>query len=125
MDFRTTYERRFFALLRAVEQQPACSNRQEAHDLLLNAWIHVSKEHLLPEGLVEKMPFRSLSTEHGWHDLDQNPCYWDSKTSPGVRIYLHDDGQIVMQRINDGGQHEILFHKRSSKQSSPHCDTSL
>jgi hypothetical protein len=114
MNYRTTYERRFFALLKVVEQQPSCSSRQEAHDLLLQGWILVSKEHLLPQGLVEKLFFRSLTPAHGWHDLDKNPCYWDSKTSPGVRIYLHDNGEIVMQRINDAGQHEILFHKKSA-----------
>jgi hypothetical protein len=114
MNYRTTYEKRFFALLKVVEQQPSCSNRQEAHDLLLKVWIQVCKEHLLPKGLVEKMLFRELSAQHGWHDLHKNPCFWDSKTSPGVRIYLHDNGEIVMQRINDAGQHEILFHKKSA-----------
>ncbi|MGE8397150.1 MAG: hypothetical protein ACN6NT_06075 [Comamonas sp.] len=114
MNYLTTYERRFFALLKIIEQQPRCSNRQEAHDQLLKVWILVCQEHLLPKGLIEKMFFRSLSAQHGWHDLDKDPCYWDSKTSPGVRIYLHDNGEIVIQRINDAGQHEILFHKKSA-----------
>lgn len=125
MNYLTTYERRFFALLKVVEQQPRCSSRQEAHDLLLKGWILVCKDQLLPKGLVEKMFFRNLSPKHGWHDLDKNPCYWDSKTSPGVRIYLHDDGEIVMQRINDTGQQEILFHKKSAIKAHRNTTTQL
>lgn len=113
MPHHTTSERRFYALLKAVESEPSCSSRQEAHDMLLRHWIAVSEKYGLPGPLIRKMHARGLRPEHGWRDLDQNPCYWESRTTPGVRIYLHDNGQIVMQRINDPSGHEILYLKTS------------
>ena len=111
MNYQATFERRFYALLKAVDPQPRCTSRQEAHDLLLKHWVLICEKNGLPKLQVERMKSRSLSTAHGWHNLDKNPCYWDLSTSPGVRIYLHDDGLIVMQRINDGDHQEILFVK--------------
>lgn len=111
MNYQATFERRFYALLKAVDPQPRCTSRQEAHDLLLKHWVLICEKNGLPKTQVERMKSHNLSTAHGWHNLDQNPCHWDSNTSPGVRIYLHDDGLIVMQRINDGEQQEILFLK--------------
>lgn len=109
--YQVTYERRFYALLKAIESEPRCTSRQEAHDMLLKHWILVSHKQLLPEPLIKTMSLRNLSEECGWRNLEKNPCYWDSKTTPGVRIYLHDNGQIVMQRINDGDKQEILYIK--------------
>lgn len=113
MSHHTTSERRFFALLKAVESHPPCTSRQEAHDLLLHHWIDVCERYGLPDALIRKMHHRTLSTGHGWKDLDQDPCYWESRTTPGVRIYLHHNGQIVMQRINDPSSHVIMYLKTS------------
>ena len=111
MNYPVTYERRFFALLAAIDSMPRCTTRQQAHDLLLHSWIQICSKYGLTKSQAERMALRTICPEHGWKDIDQTPCYWDSKTSPGVRIYLHDDGTIVMQRINDGLHQEILFVK--------------
>lgn len=104
-------ERRFSDFLASIQSIPACSSRQEAHDVLLEHWIKTCRKFGLSRQLLATMQHRSLCAEHGWQDLDKDPCFWDSRTAPGVRIYLHRNGQIVMQKTNDAAGNEILFFK--------------
>lgn len=101
-------ESRFHALVQRLKQSPASRTRQEAHDLLIGHWRAVNQEFGLAPEVLRSMNDRRLCREHGWHNLGTTPCYWDSKTTPEIRIYLHDDGAIVIQRINDLLNAEIL-----------------
>lgn len=115
MNFFDTHTERFFMLLGRLNHQPPCTTRMQAHDLLLKLWIDVARQTGAPSALLSKMKQRTISHEHGWTRITADPCYWSSSTTPGVRISLHHDGTIVMQRINDASAAEIVFFRPGAR----------
>jgi hypothetical protein len=102
-------EDRFFTLLDQLKHMPPCTSRQEAHDMLLLLWIRICKDAGAHRELLNSMRQRTLCFEHGWRNLDKSPCYWDSREPLGIRIYLHANGTIVIQRA-DGRQCMEILH---------------
>lgn len=45
----------------------------------------------------------------GWSDLDQDPCYWDDRAGNKHRVYLYNDGTIIIKRLP--GLDEVLVEK--------------
>lgn len=108
MALNISVEDRFFALLGQLKHMPPCSSRQEAHDMLLLLWMRICEGAGARRHLINGMRQRTLCPEHGWKNLDKSPCYWDSGKSLGIRIYLHANGTIVIQRQGGAMDSEIL-----------------
>lgn len=86
----------------------ACHSALEAHDLICAAWLEVNVHYGAGERFLRRLRDRRLCAEHGWKDLDSDPCYWDSWEQPSIRIHLHQDGSIVIQRFS-GEAAKILY----------------
>ncbi|WP_227468550.1 hypothetical protein [Delftia acidovorans] len=108
MALNISIEQRFLTLLGQLKHMPPCSSRQEAHDMLLLLWMRICEGAGARRQLLNSMRQRTLCAEHGWKNLDKSPCYWDSETTPGIRIYLHANGTIVIQRQGGAQDSEIL-----------------
>lgn len=103
------FERRLRALLAKLEQAPECRSRMAAHELLCELWLQVHIAYGASEPLIKRLRARRLCEEHGWQALDADPCYWESAEQPLVRIYLHNNGAIVIQSA-EPGESNILFN---------------
>ena len=108
MALNISIEQRFLTLLGQLKHMPPCSSRQEAHDMLLLLWMRICEGAGARRQLLNSMRQRTLCAEHGWKNLDKSPCYWDSETTPGIRIYLHANGTIVIQRQSAGFRNPAL-----------------
>lgn len=40
-----------------------------------------------------------FSFDCDWRDLEKNPCYWDDHASNRHRVYIYDDGRIVIKKL--------------------------
>ncbi|WP_417284834.1 hypothetical protein [Comamonas sp.] len=85
-----------------------CSSQQTAHDMVIDLWIAVNSELGAPESLIKALHRRSFSQAHGWNGVGSAVAYWDLDEEASVRVYLHDDGAIVVQQM-DAENREILF----------------
>src|SRR5256885_9870510 len=114
MALEISAEERFFTLLNQLKHIPPCSSRQEARDMLLLLWMRICEGAGARRELLNRMRQRTLCAEHGWKNLDKSPCHLDSDTLPGIRIYLHSNGTIVIQR-QGGAQDSEILHSRDRK----------
>ena len=95
-------------LVARLLKAPPCSSAQEAHDMLMAAWQEVHRTCQSSPRYQAALAKRRLCEEHGWRDLDKSVCYFDSDEQPPVRVYLHQDGSVVIQRMEQSNI-EILF----------------
>lgn len=102
--------RRIFTFLSEMEKAPPCKNREEAFDLVKKLWIDANLSMNATKSELRSFIDLQLHKEHGWQDLDRDPCYLPSIQQTDVRLYLHLDGTIVIQRM-EPGVHPILLHK--------------
>lgn len=112
-----------------MEQSPPCKTREEAFELVKKLWIEAN---LCMEATDEAIqPFRELELceRHGWKDLDRDPCYLPSIQKTNVRLYIHNNGTIVIQRM-EHGVHPILLFKLGcgqpmKKKSAAHREATI
>lgn len=102
------FEARFAAFIKHLEKASPCLNREQAYALVRRTWVEVNASMGAPEEFLRMLEGKALCAEHGWHDLDQRACYWDCRRPHPIRIYLHEDGSIVVQSMR-GDVHEILL----------------
>ncbi len=95
-------------LLSLLEAAPACSSREQSFEQLRTLWLQTHSYFAAPETELRRIGTRRLEDFHGWKDLDKDPCYLDH--DPALRIYLHRDGGMVIQRLQGDGQ-QILFSR--------------
>lgn len=105
-------------LIARLQKAPACSSAQEAHDALLGAWQQVHRDCQSSPRYQAALAKRRLCAEHGWRDLDKAACYFDSDEQPPIRIYLHRDGSMVIQRMEKANA-DILFTAPGKRQTAP------
>ncbi|CAB5722350.1 Uncharacterised protein [Delftia tsuruhatensis] len=99
-------------LLSLLEAAPACSSREESFEQLRSLWLQTHTYFSAPDTELRRIASRRLAESHGWKDLEGDPCHLDHDPGNGnaLRIYLHRDGGMVIQRLQgDGGQ--ILFSR--------------
>ena len=53
--------------------------------------------------------------DHGWENLDTDPCYWDDRISNKHRTWIFNDGRIVIESLHE---QRILIDKQGFSQSS-------
>lgn len=110
------FERRAVAFLKRVEGMEPCASRQQAYESLLTHWHAVeSSYHEDDKAYLDALLHKKMSAENDWHCLDGNPCYWQSPKVPQLRIYVHDDGAIVIQRLGGTREGRILFALTSAQ----------
>jgi len=95
-------------LVERLQHIRPCSSAQQAHDVVVAQWRQVHEDCKISPRYLALLEARRLCPEHGWHDLDKAACYFDSQELPPMRIYLHRDGGIVIQRMQPDNI-EILF----------------
>lgn len=93
--------RRIFKFLETLEKAPACSSREEAYELFHASWVQVNKDSTVPDKDIENFQAMRLSAENGWMDLENDPCHLPSVEHTGLRVYLHNNGQIVIQDLSN------------------------
>lgn len=103
-----SFEMRAAMLVERLQHIRPCTNAQEAHDVVVGAWLQVHVDCKISPRYLALLENRRLCAEHGWHDLDQPVCYFDGEELPPMRIYLHRDGSIVIQRMQADNV-DILF----------------
>ena len=109
------FERRAVAFLKRVEGMQPCASRQQAYEKLLAHWHAVESTYRDDKAYLDALLLKKMSAENDWHCLDGNPCYWQSPKVPQLRIYLHDDGAIVIQRLGGTREDRILFALTSAQ----------
>lgn len=95
-------------LVRLNKARP-CESQQEAFVLLKAEWIIVNLKAGASEDRIRSIASRRLCLEHGWVGLGTRLAYQDHIHHQQIRIYLHMDGAIVIQRMASGRE-EVLFH---------------
>ena len=106
----STFDTRFSTLLKKLESAPSCSSAQEAFDVFKQLWLESNIEHESPEKTLEHVKSRKLVAEHGWQGIGTSLCFVNIAEAPDIRVYLHSDGSIVVQRMAPGNG-TILFSK--------------
>lgn len=106
---RHSYEFLLQALFTRIAHSPRCSTLEEAHARLLSCWLYVNQAHDSSRRMLNHVLTRSMCAEHGWKNLDGDPCRKESDHEPGVWINLHRNGSIVFERVLPQGGSTILF----------------
>ena len=109
------FERRAIAFLKRIENMAPCTSRQQAYNSLLAHWHAVESDYHDDQAYLDGLLHTQMSAENNWHCLDSNPCYWQSPRAPQLRIYIHDDGAIVIQRLGGTREDRILFALNSAQ----------
>lgn len=104
---------RFYTLVDALEQMPACSSREEAYASLIGKCFELENQLQERPQALQRLLEQKLDAEHGWHELDADPCYWQDAEPPTLRIYIHHSGQFVFQSFEDA-LNSIVFSKPSA-----------
>nr|WP_158387069.1 hypothetical protein [Comamonas testosteroni] len=95
-------------LLNDLERQPPCESRDQAYAALQQCWLQINERAGMPATQIAHIRRRAMCSEHGWENLQADPCYIDSFLAPATRVNLHANGAIVIQRM-DSSRHEVLF----------------
>ena len=109
------FERRAVAFLRRIESMPPCISREQAYESVLMHWHAVESSYRDDKAYLDALLQKKMTPENDWHCLDENPCYWQSPKAPQIRLYIHDDGTIVIQRLGGAREGRILFALNSAK----------
>ncbi len=103
------FERRAVAFLKRIESMSPCTSRQQAYEGLLAHWHAVESRYCGDSDSVDSLLGKKMTPENDWHCLDGDPCYWQSPRAPQMRVYIHGDGAIVIQRMDGMREGRILF----------------
>lgn len=103
-----SFDVRLRAWLERMESAPPCSNQQTAFNLVISEWIEANLSLGVPERFLHRLRGAEFTEERGWKGIGTKVAYWDIEDFQIIRIYLHDDGAIVLQRL-EGPRKEILL----------------
>ena len=106
-----------------------CESRLQAYKVLHETWLQVNERAGMPPTQIEHIRKRCMSPDHGWEDLQADPCYVDSFLAPSTRVNLHANGAIVIQRMGScrpevlyavpGKTHRFVAAIRTSPRPNP------
>lgn len=111
------FERRAVAFLKGIESMAPCTTREQAYERLLGHWHAVESIYRDDKAYLDALLHKKMAGENDWHCLDGDPCYWQSPKVPSLRIYIHNDGTIVIQRLAGAREGRILFALNSARQA--------
>lgn len=101
---------RFMFWLSRLESAQACSSALQAFNLLKSEWANAYAVLGSSDGLPHAFSKRKFCSEYGWVGIGTRVAYLDYVDECRIRIYLHQDGGIVVQSF-DGNQSKILLMK--------------
>ena len=107
----SSFDTRLATLLKKLEMAPACDSAESAFSLFTEQWLAANVDHESPEKALAYIRSRRLCAEHGWVGVGSSVCYIDSSEMAHIRLYLHFDGSIVLQRLEPSAGNVILFTK--------------
>lgn len=93
-----------------LQAAPPFSSRDEAAAWMRDAWCTIHIEAGSSKRRIEIMKNARICPEQGWRDIDKVVCYLQSPENPPVRLYVHNDGTVVVQHMRPG-RSEILLAK--------------
>ena len=96
-----SFDSRLHSWLGKIEAAQPCHSQQDAHDLIMSLWVQVNLEVGAGEELIQELRMKRLCIEHGWKGLDSDVAFIDLEPNVRVRVYLHRDGSIVIQAIEE------------------------
>lgn len=96
--------------VRLLELAPPCSNQQEAHDLIHQTWIQANLNLGVPRHFLRRLIAGSFSAEHGWVGIGTRVASWETMGDALFRIFLHDDGAMVIQ-YGPATQLQLIYSK--------------
>ncbi|WP_280192292.1 hypothetical protein [Delftia sp. PS-11] len=105
-----SFEQLMDMLVSRLEAAPACASREQAFEQVQSLWLQTHLYFASPEAELRRIRSRRMTESHGWKDLDRDPCYLDPDSGPEVRLYLHRDGSMVIQRMRNGSS-QIIFSR--------------
>lgn len=98
----------FAVYVRKLEAQPIPTDRETASQLIHSFWRETMMEYGASEKWAREFDATGMTEKDGWKNLDADPCYWDNQYQKKIRIYVHNNGTIIMQRRNSEDP-KILF----------------
>lgn len=107
-DLQYSFASRLNSWIKHLKAAEPCESQQGAYALVIENWVRVNSDMGAPPQFLQALRRRRLCEEHGWHGVGTNVAYWDLDDVQSVRIYLHDDGTIVVQQM-DADNLQILF----------------
>ena len=121
-----SYARFYPKLYERLLKAPAFSNRQEVEAWLRDTWLDIHTEAGASKSRLTILQRARICPEQGWQDTDQDVCYLQSTEAPPIRIYVHNDGSVVVQQMHTL-RNEILLakpgarHKMHTAPAAPAC----
>ena len=101
-------ERMLDEFIRSMEGAPACACVFEAHSLVCRKLLEVNERNAQPQALLNRIRNNQLTAEHGWINVEGDPCFQDFGSEGLMRVNLHRNGTIVIQHMKAGSA-EVLF----------------
>ncbi len=105
-----SYARFYPKVLERLQSTPPFASREEAADWLRAEWLAVHIATGAGKRRLQAIRDASICAEQGWHFPSPHVCYIDSPETPPLRLFLHADGAMVLQRIHTD-RNEIIFAK--------------
>lgn len=105
-----SYARFYPKVLERLQSTPPFASREEAADWLRAEWLAVHIAAGAGKRRLQAIRDAKICAEQGWRFISPSVCYIDSPESPPLRLFLHADGAMVLQRMYTD-RNEILFAK--------------
>ena len=99
--------------LRSMEHCEPCGSMDDAHQLICRKLLEVGERNQLPPAVIKLIRCNQLNAQHGWNNVDGDPCYRDFGNGASLRVNLHRNGTIVIQALTPRVR-EVLLVKLGS-----------
>lgn len=83
--------------VRLLDLAPPCSGQQEAHDQIQQCWIQANLNLGVPSHFLRRVAEGGFLAEDGWVGIGTRVATWETMGDAMFRIFLHDDGAMVIQ----------------------------
>lgn len=104
----SSMERMLDEFIRSMTNASPCASVFEAHSLVCRKLLEVKERNTTSDATINLVEGNQLSVEHGWTNVEGDPCFQDFGTEGLMRVSLHRNGTIVVQRMQ-GASPEVLF----------------
>ena len=109
-----SYARFYYKVYERLLQTPPFANRQEVEIWLRDTWLDIHTDAGAGKQRLAILRHARICPEQGWRDVDKDVCYLDSPETPPIRMFVHNDGTLVVQQMHTD-RSEILFAKHGAK----------
>lgn len=114
-----SYARFYPMLLARLQNAKPFASREAAAIWLRDEWVKIHIAAGASKRRITILQSARICQEQGWRDIDKEVCYLTSPDNPPLRLYLHQDGSIVLQQLQTE-RNEILFAKPGIASTASH-----